>query len=167
MRKMLSIVVVTFLLSAVPSEAQWVAPENGGSIWPFACQPKCGVEGWLDAPRSGATISAGTVLHGWGFEKVSGHKLDRVDVWYEVNDDDKWAPLKQPDWTFWPSIYRPDVSSWFRESKLSPLATEFSGWQLTVVNLPPPGARRIRLHLWYGPYMRYIVRTFNVSPDRP
>jgi len=166
MRRLLPIVAAAFLLSALPVQAQWVAPENGGSIWPFACQPKCGVEGWLDEPKSGATIGVGTVLAGWGFERVSGHKLDRVDVWYEVADE-KWVSVKQPEWAFWPSLYRPDVSDWFRASKVAPTATEFSGWHLTLVNPPPAGARRIRLNLWYGPYMRYIIRTFNVSPDRP
>jgi len=161
MRKFLAAAVVALALSVSPAHAQWVAPQNGGSIWPFACQG-CGVEGWLDEPKSGATIGAGTVLGGWGLEKISGHKLDRVDVWYEVADE-TWAPLKQPEWAFWPSLYRPDVSDWFRASKVSPNATEFSGWHLTIVNPPPAGARRIRLNLWYGPYMRYIIRTFNVS----
>ena len=164
MRKLLLGVVVTLLLSAGNAAAQWVAPANGGAVWPFACE-KCGVDGWLDLPQSGASIASGTVLHGWGVEKASGHRLDRIDVWYEVNDD-VWMPLKQPEWATEFGFYRPDVQVFFKTSGLSPDATAFTGWHLTLVNVPPPGARRIRLNLWYGPYMRYIIRTFTVAEQR-
>lgn len=125
----------------------------------FKC-PTCGVHGYVDLPQQGATLPKGAFIAGWGLECGSGRTVDRVDLWYEV-EDGRWVPLKQDASALHVAVYRPDVFAAY-----APYCANVrmeTGWYLEVSNPPPTGARRVIIQLWSGPYHAELVRTWTVQ----
>lgn len=168
-RSRLALLVLILLSCAGRAAAQEVDISQFDPMnWFRPSCPRCGVAGYVDYPKSGATLTRDNILlAGWGFECVSGRAVNRVDVWYEVDDmPGSWLPLKQPWWALHPAaIDRPDVAAAY--ATVCPAVSRTSGWWLQITNPPPPGARRIMLKLFSGDVWRAdIIRTYNFT-DTP
>lgn len=155
--------VFVVLSLARPAQAQDIdLSQFDPQTWFKSACPTCGVHGYLDYPKTGASLMRSTVLMaGWGFECVSGRAIDRIDVWYEPDDfPGAWLPLKQADGAARiAAVNRPDVSAAYERA--CPNAPGNAGWWLLLTNPPPAGARRIMLKLWSGPYHADLVRTYS------
>lgn len=144
------------------------APFFTGRRGSFPGCPSCGVWSWVDYPRvqrdplavllgdpldlnQREDVSASNfVAVGWGFECVTGQSIDRIDVWYQ-DYDGIWRQVVQP-----PSalrlgvIDRPDVAR-FAPTVQCATPTRATGWAMQISGVPP-GLRRMRLEVWWGPY---------------
>jgi hypothetical protein len=186
MKHTLTAVVLLLLGSVVPASAQrlYAAPQTPAPVGnPY--EPSlpgcalCGVSAWLDLPSTSVTIAradlrAGLLaFQGWGFERVSGAHVDRVDLWVELTDPHTgqtiWQSLPQPDGSLSVGYYRPDVAAY---ALANGWANDYgSEWVLYVSNVPDwaLGARRWKVIPWYGAYHADpsspgLIRTLNITP---
>lgn len=155
-------------------------PVGSGGRGSFPGCPQCGVWSWVDYPRPARDpwdvwvglpidprqredVSASNFwAAGWGFECVSGRPIDRIDVWYQ-DYAGTWRQLKQPaDALRAGFIERPDVVRFAPNVNCATPAME-TGWAMQIYGMPP-GLRRVRLEIWWGPYHERQEFTLLVKP---
>lgn len=159
---------VLFAFVALPAAAQDPSQYDPQTWFAPGC-PLCGVTAYVDLPAPSVTVSRADLLarnaavEGWGFERVSGAPVDRVDVYLEVAEN-QWRPIVQAASSLEPGSYRPDVRDAY--ARYFPAVSDLTGWVLYITNWPDwaLGAHRVQFVIWHGPYHTAVIRTYNVTP---
>lgn len=160
-RTTLGVILGVLLFGVGSAHAQADPASYDPQNWFKKACPSCGVQGYVDYPKRGATLERNNiVLAGWGFECVAGSPITDVAIWYETDDGRGFLALKQANNTLHvASVDRPDVVRAF--VPYCPNVSAMTGWWLQMSNPPPAGARRLLIQLRYGPYHADVIRTFN------
>lgn len=160
MLRSFAIAAVAALLHVSVAAAQ--PPLGSGGRGSFPGCPKCGVYGFVDYPKDGATVvQSAFTAGGWGIEGGSGAAVDRIDVWYQ-DYAGAWIPVRlAPQDVRTGFIHRWDVVLWGAANDFG-LVDLYSGWAVTIRGVPL-GLRRLKFLLWRGPYVEEHNRVYLVK----